>query len=53
LNEKLKEKLETFEDIYGNIIESIHGAAKKVPRNTKRKGRRTRYGEQLAKLTNW
>jgi len=27
LNEKLKEELKRIEDIYGNILESIYGAA--------------------------
>jgi hypothetical protein len=30
LNEKLKEKLQKFENIYGNILESIHRTAKEA-----------------------
>jgi len=37
LNEKLKKKLERVEDIYGNIIKSIHVVAEKALRNQKRR----------------
>jgi hypothetical protein len=30
LNEKLTKELEKFENIYGNILESIHGPVKEV-----------------------
>jgi len=37
LNEKLKQELERIEDIYGNILKSIHGTAEEALRNQKRR----------------
>jgi type IV secretory pathway VirB4 component len=33
LNKNLKKKLERIEDIYGNILESIHGAGQETLKN--------------------
>jgi len=35
LNKKVREELERVENIYRNIIDSIHGAAEKALRNKK------------------
>jgi len=39
LDEKLRKELEKVEDIYGNIIESIHGAAKEAKGNQKKRNK--------------